>query len=251
MDPELVAVEIELVRLRLLLAEGRWDEVIERTERLDRLTARRHLGEHRLTSMRLGAAALAGAGLLDRAAAAYRVLRAVLATYGEAPELERAVRLDLGATLVRAGRLPEARAELDSLGPAHPVFDGPRFRARRTWWSGVAAARLGRDAEGDELLATATRDLAAAGLTWEAFLALLDRLELYLASGLAARAAELLDEATPLHRSETLPGWASGLLLHLQVHAWAGTLTVADVDRARALLAAAPVKDAGHPRQAV
>ncbi len=237
-DPELVEIEAELVRLRLLLAEGAWDEVIERAERLDRLAARRHLSEHRLAAIRVGAAALSGAGRLDGAAAAYRVLRAVLAGYGEAPEMERAVRLDLAATLVRADRFSEAEVELEALGPAHPVFDGPGFRARRAWWSGVVAAGLGRREEADELLAAASRGLAAAGLPRESFLALLDRLELLAGAGSLDHADGVLDEAASLHSSATFPARASSLLLHLQLRAWTGRLTEADLEAARQIFQA-------------
>lgn len=245
-DPAAIEAEIELARCRLDLAAGRFAEVRQRAEALERRASGGRLAELRLEGLLLLGRALRGAGELSFALAAFRVLRAVLRRHGDLAAMERRAGLEIGECLCRLGRHEEALRELRALDLGSEDEAG-RTIPRRAYWAGVCLHGLGRIEEAEEALEAAWRELAAEGTAVEAVRAFLDLVGLHVGAGRLQAAADLLEEAECLYRIEGLPRPGARALLRLQTTAARGELDSAGVAEARARLEPLPEGPALRP----
>jgi hypothetical protein len=205
--------EVELVRCRLLLAQGGLEEARERSRRVERWASRLEAGyawDARL--VRAQAARVEG----EPARAAEELLDLAAAMRGKASSAkEGRVRLELVAALAEAEEFEVAWAELAKIRLLPEGQPSPRFRARREFWSGVVLRGLGRLEEAAESLEGAGRALVAEGLGLEAVQAALHLLDLHQEAGREDALARRLEELPDLLTARGLPEWAAAYLVSI------------------------------------
>ncbi len=211
--------EASLARARLSLSRGELSGVRDAITEVEEWALQARLPWYAWDAIRLGAALARAEGDPARSATISRVLAASIRGHVPAAQ-ERAVRLDLVATLVEAGDFDAGWAELERLGSLVDESAGAGFLGRRSFWSARVLEGLGRHAEAAREYEAAWRRLQAEGLGPEAVRAAVRLLALQASRG--GETDRLVDDLPDLLAIEDLPAWARVLVVGILEDVWRG-----------------------------
>lgn len=212
---------LQLVRSKLLLADGRAEEARETAREIEEWSRRDDAGRADFLWEAIQVAAQAARHLGQPLQAADELHLLADSARGRAPwEKEHRVRLGLLGALVEAGGFREAWTELGKLRMLSKGSESPVSLAREGFWEGRILRGLERHDEAAGALGRARDLLAHEGHGLEALQAALYRLEVLGESG-RHEALEAGAEALPdLLTVAGLPGWGAAHLVWALSRFW-------------------------------